>query len=67
MRFYGTGYAWDPKLNRVFCQFVDGAYETSDEKEIAMLKPYYKYDEIPDPIEEDEPDKPKRGRPKNGA
>jgi hypothetical protein len=65
VKFYGTGYAWDSKLNRIFCQFIDGVYETSDEKEIAMLMPYYEHDEISEKVEAEISDKPKRGRPKN--
>lgn len=66
MKFYGTGYAWDAKRNRIFCQFVNGEYETTDAREIEMLLPYYEHDGIVElKVEEVEAEKPKRGRPKN--
>lgn len=60
--FYGNGAVWDAVKGRVLCRFVDGKYETSDEREIAILSAYPHDGEINTESEEQTETKPKRGR-----
>jgi len=49
MKFYGIGQVWNKEMKKILCSFggtnfdgngytIPGAYETSDEKEIKLLK-----------------------------
>jgi predicted RNase H-like nuclease (RuvC/YqgF family) len=37
MKFFGTGDVWDAQKDKVMCTFVNGVYETEDEREIQKL------------------------------
>ena len=38
MRFHGKGVVWDKENHKPLCRFVDGIFETDDERTIQLLK-----------------------------
>ncbi|PEO19842.1 Rho termination factor N-terminal domain-containing protein [Bacillus wiedmannii] len=47
MKFYGHGIVWDKENNTALCTFVDGEFETSDERTVNLLKNLgYEHDEV---------------------
>jgi hypothetical protein len=73
--FYGVGLCYIPTCHRCI-QFVDGEYTTEDEEEMAVLALSYEHKsditldvtcsgDVTVTKIDDEPVKPKRGRPRN--
>lgn len=44
MKFLGKGTVWDASNNRILCRFIEGTYETTDEREIEILSQRYRID-----------------------
>ena len=47
-RFYGNGSVWNPTTGRLLCSFFENGnkYETTNEKEIEILKNNYEFDKV---------------------
>ena len=61
MIFYGKGSVWDKENNCALCRFKNGKYETTNTREINILKKMFKHeDDIIDIPEKDIVDTPKK-------
>lgn len=49
MKFYGRGKVWDKENKKILCEFVNGEFETTDERIIAILSEAGFQKELPPP------------------
>jgi len=68
MTFYGNGLVWDKELDQRLCKFVNGKFETNDQRTAKILKKMgFKSEGSIKAAEDDEDDKKKKAAEKKAS